>query len=245
MLLDVTVITQKLGSIAEAGKNLTSLQMLVKDKPVPRKNVSQTMAGLLKRNGSKKDSSSGPAPDGEGTAEGKDKDKEEGDGDADEDGESLGIIPAGDEEKDDSAPLPAETTAVESETVQTQPQASPPALPDKSDKSDEPTGSGQPPTTPPKDSIPIRSSTEVEAQSSEPTAQEETTTDEILTAPPTSKEELPVAPVEPLDGDTKSPAPVEEATSPLLPPPDDKPTVEPVEENEKQEEDKPELPEKE
>jgi vacuolar protein sorting-associated protein 54 len=52
MLLDVTLIASRLSGLAEAGKSVSSLQTLVKDKSVPRKNVSQTMAGLLRRNAS-------------------------------------------------------------------------------------------------------------------------------------------------------------------------------------------------
>lgn len=251
MLLDVTVITQKLGSLAEAGKNLTSLQMLVKDKPVPRKNVGQTMAGLLKRNGSKKDSASSPAPEDEGALP--EKDKEEGDGD--EDGESLGIIPAEDqtEKKDDvvsespetPAPAPAITTEPESETAQ----PPPPALPEKSDRQTGPTESEQPPTTPPKDPVPIQSSTETDVEPFESTAQEEAVADDILTAPPTKKDELPVAPVQPLDvPSTETPVPAVKTDPATLPPTelDEKSTAKSAgEEGDRVTEDKPEVPEKE
>ena len=230
MMLDVTVINQKLGSIAEAGKNLTSLQMLVKDKPVPRKNVSQTMAGLLKRNGSKKDT----PEDSEAEKDAEAETREEGDGD--EDGESLGIIPMEDEKKgDEPVPPPTETPAEQSDSTQLQP----PALPEKSDDVGT---TEQPPTTPPKDTISIRPSSE--EVSAEPTAQEEAVTDEVLTAPPTKEAELPVAHLEPLDAEKEKPS--EEASSgtaptppPISAPPRD--DREPVD----VEEEKPALPEKE
>jgi vacuolar protein sorting-associated protein 54 len=229
MLLDVIVITQKLGSISEAGKNLTSLQMLVKDKPLPRKNVGQTMAGLLKRNGSKKDDSvTGPADDKDAGVEDQDKDKEGGDGD-DEDGENLGILPPDDETKEDSRIDPTETPATESKKVE------PPALPEKSDAS----STEKAPTTPRKDPNPIQSSIEAEIKVPQATAQEESVAEEVLTAPPTSKDELPVLPVAPLDAETDKSVtqpPAENGT-----PPPSLDTIEPVAVDE---EEKPDLPAK-
>lgn len=86
MLLDVTLISSRLAPLAEAGKTVASLQTLVKDKPTPRRNVSQTMAGLLRRSAS-------------GTAKGDGK-KKEGEGDAGEakDGDGAEM---GDEAEDD------------------------------------------------------------------------------------------------------------------------------------------------
>lgn len=196
MLLDVTVVVSKLGSIAEAGKTLSNLQTLVKDKPVPRKNVGQAMAGLLKRNGSKK---------GESTGEVQDEATEEVNGDADEEGESLGIIPAEDEAKPtDAAAEVSDEKQPEAEAGEGEGDRPNPTEKDYATPAD---AEAAAPPAPPKDTASARLSTE------EPTLQEEAVVAETLTAPPTEKEDLPVPPVEPVDqagpeeGNPEPPAP--------------------------------------
>lgn len=223
MLLDVTVITSKLGSIAEAGKNLSNLQSLIKDKPVPRKNVGQTMAGLLKRNGSKKGESAGEAVE-EGS-EGKDKDE----GDADEEGESLGIVPADQEAK----PAEEDNEAGAAKDPESE-AAAIPSPPEKDTKVSADVGA---PPTPPKDTAALRS-----PSGDEPDGQDEATTADVLTAAPTSKDDLPVPPIEPVDDTAET---GEERDTAPPPPPDKEVAAVPERQPQESGEEKPEAPSKE
>lgn len=49
MSQDVAQISSRLSPLSEAGKTVTSLETLVKDKPTPRRPMGQTMAGLLRK----------------------------------------------------------------------------------------------------------------------------------------------------------------------------------------------------
>ena len=49
MSLDVALISSRLAPLAEAGKSVSSLVTLVKDKPTPRKPVGQAVRGLLRK----------------------------------------------------------------------------------------------------------------------------------------------------------------------------------------------------
>lgn len=89
MTQDVALVAAKLVPLAEAGKNVASLETLVKDKPLPRKPMGQAVAGFLKRGNSKDESKVAAGADETGVA----GDKEAEDEGEDEDGESLGVIP--------------------------------------------------------------------------------------------------------------------------------------------------------
>ena len=227
MLTDVTVISQRLGPLAEAGKNIAKLQTLVKDKSIPRKNVSQAMAGLLKRSASKKEVEQGEIVD-ETTAE---KD------DGDEDGESLGILTkeqATDQEAQtaenaereaasatpavEPSPIPIDTSVATTEG------SAPTAVP-----AAEPAGLAEPtkpspaddsaPTTPLKD-------TAIETEKLEPAGEDDTTVTETLAVPPLQEKELPVDPVSPMDAENVPPAEednITDAVPPALPVKDAKP----------------------
>jgi len=204
MLTDVTVISQRLGPLAEAGKNIAKLQTLVKDKSIPRKNVSQAMAGLLKRSSSKKELEQEKTA-GEATVE---KD------DGDEDGESLGILTkeqaidqeaqtADDAEREaalatpavESSPAPIETSASTAESS-AETAASPvqPGKPTPTSPTENTTPDVPAPTTPAKD-------TETETEKLEPAGEDDTTVTETLAAPPVQEKELPVDPVSPMDAE--------------------------------------------
>jgi vacuolar protein sorting-associated protein 54 len=178
MMTDVTVIAQRLGPIAEAGKDMTKLQTLVKDKPVPRKNVSQAMAGLLKRSTSKKEAEQEEAP----SAESADKDG------GDEDGESLGILP------EDQSNEKEETGTSDSKVDETKVSDAP-----AEDSTSLLSTSEKPPkvetdaasTIPPKDAV-------TETKKLEPDNEDAPIATEILTAPQEERE-LPVEPVSPVD----------------------------------------------
>jgi len=49
MIQDVAFISSRLSTLSESGKNVASLETLVKDKPTPRRPMGQTMAGLLRK----------------------------------------------------------------------------------------------------------------------------------------------------------------------------------------------------
>jgi len=218
MLTDVTVISQRLGPLAEAGKNIAKLQTLVKDKSIPRKNVSQAMAGLLKRSASKKEVEQGETVD-EPTAE---KD------DGDEDGESLGILTkeqatdqeaqtADDAEREaasitqavEPSPTPIDTSVATTEG------SAPTAVP-----AAEPAGLAEPtkpspaddsaPTTPLKD-------TAIETEKLEPAGEDDTTVTETLAVPPLQEKELPVDPVSPMDAEN-APLAEEDKAAESVPP---------------------------
>lgn len=199
MMTDVTVIAQRLSPIAEAGKNMTTLQTLVKDKPVPRKNVSQTMAGLLKRSSSKREEEGKPTDETEPTAA---KD------DGDEDGESLGILPSDQPESSKKEDEDQKDDKVKTSTL--------PAVPDKAtDLTSQPVSKGSAddaPHTPPKDIV-------TETKKLEPAEEDEPIATETL-ATTVSEKELPVDPVEPMD-ETIEPPPEEKvddtSTAPALP----------------------------
>lgn len=198
-MTDVMVISSRLGPIAEAGKNIAKLQTLVKDKSIPRKNVSQAMAGLLKRSSSKKDVEQDETIV-EPTAE---KD------DGDEDGESLGILTkeqATDQEAQtagDAEQAAATTTSIiepsSSERVET-PAASTeevaaPTVESASEPTETPAAPDAPaPTTPSKDDV-------IETERLEAAEEDEPTVTETLAAPPVEEKELPVEPVSPVDQD--------------------------------------------
>jgi vacuolar protein sorting-associated protein 54 len=219
MMTDVTVIAQRLSPIAEAGKNMTTLQTLVKDKPVPRKNVSQTMAGLLKRSSSKKEEEGKAADETEPTAA---KD------DGDEDGESLGILPSDQPENSKKGDETQKDDKVETPTL--------PAVPDKAtDPTSQPISKGSAddaPLTPSKDVI-------TETKKLEPAEEDEPIATETL-ATTASEKELPVDPVEPMD-ETKKPPPALEdsSTAPALPEKDIKSAGDELEGTEKGEDAKP------
>ena len=217
MLTDVTVISHRLGPLAEAGKNIAKLQTLVKDKSIPRKNVSQAMAGLLKRSSSKKEVEQEETVE---TAEGKD--------DGDEDGESLGILTkeqatdqeaqtADDAEREAALATPAveaistpiETSEPTTEvSVPTADSAREPTEPTETSPSDVPA-----PTTPAKDNEP-------ETEKLEPAGEDDPTVTETLAASPVQEKELPVDPVSPMDAENAPPAKEENATEdapPALP----------------------------
>lgn len=224
-MTDVTVISQRLGPIAEAGKNMTKLQTLVKDKSIPRKNVSQTMAGLLKRSGSKKEveqEENVPEPATE-------KD------DGDEEGDSLGILTkeqATDQEAqtaNEAELAAAAVTPVAESTEITDSSGTPATRSDDPaptapsiDPSHEPanpfeapiTETGGPsPTIPQKDTVP-------EIKELELAEEDEPTVTETLAAPPVEEKELPVQPVSPMDTQIASTADndkVEEELPPALP----------------------------
>jgi vacuolar protein sorting-associated protein 54 len=51
MTQDVNHVATRLGPLSEAGRTVSSLETLVKDKTTPRKPMGETMKGLLRRNG--------------------------------------------------------------------------------------------------------------------------------------------------------------------------------------------------
>jgi vacuolar protein sorting-associated protein 54 len=178
MMTDVTVIAQRLGPIAEAGKDMTKLQTLVKDKPVPRKNVSQAMAGLLKRSTSKKDAEQEEAP----SAESADKDG------GDEDGESLGILP--EDQSNETEETGTSDSKVDETKVSDAPAEDSTSLSSTSEKpSKSETDAAS--IIPPKDAV-------TETKKLEPDIEDAPIATEILTAPQEEKE-LPVEPVSPVD----------------------------------------------
>lgn len=216
MMTDVTVISQRLGPIAEEGKNIAKLQTLVKDKSMPRKNVSQAMAGLLKRSTSKKETDQEETM--ETTAE---KD------DGDEDGESLGILTSEqatdqeaqtaieDAERKDATPTSAvEAAPLAASEATLAPEDPASAIPSaqavepsaSGDQIPDPTaslkGSVTEPTNPfdavPPPSIPPKDTT-TEAKTLEATEAIEPVATETLVAPLTQEKELPVQPVSPID----------------------------------------------
>lgn len=186
MMTDVTVIAQRLAPIAEAGKNVATLQTLVKDKPVPRKNVSQTMAGLLKRSSTKKEDDEG-ADEIEVSAP---KD------DGDEDGESLGILPE-DQKADEKESDQAKTTAQSEPETATEATSSP-VVTDKDTSTLLAIAEAEAmaPVTPPKNIV-------TETRKLEPAVEDERVTTEALVATSNDKE-LPVEPVSPMDGPTET-----------------------------------------
>jgi hypothetical protein len=100
MAQDVTLIATRLAPLAETGKTVSSLETLVKEKPIPRKPMGQAVAGFLKR-GSK----DVPKADGANAVDGEEQEQEE-EGEEDEEGEELGVLAdQGDEtaNKDDNA----------------------------------------------------------------------------------------------------------------------------------------------
>jgi len=215
MLTDVTVISQRLGPLAEAGKNIAKLQTLVKDKSIPRKNVSQAMAGLLKRSSSKKEVEQEEAA-GEPAVE---KD------DGDEDGESLGILTkeqATDQEAqtaDDAEreaelttpavePTPISTEASEPTTEVSVPTADPAGEPTEL-KDTSPTDVPAP-STPAKDTV-------AGMEKLEPAGEDDATVTETLAAPPVQEKELPVDPVSPMDAEN-APLTIEENIAEDAPP---------------------------
>jgi len=228
MLTDVTVISQRLGPLAEAGKNIAKLQTLVKDKSIPRKNVSQAMAGLLKRSASKKEVEQGEIVD-ETTAE---KD------DGDEDGESLGILTkeqATDQEAQtaenaereaasatpvvEPSPIPIDTSVATTEgsAPTAISAAEPPAGLAESTKASPADESA--PTTPLKRTM-------IGAEQLEPAGEDDATVTETLAVPPLQEKELPVDPVSPMDAENVPPAEednITDAVPPALPVKDAKP----------------------
>jgi hypothetical protein len=240
MMTDVTVISQRLGPIAEAGKDIAKLQTLVKDKSIPRRNVSQAMAGLLKRSSSKKE-----VDQEESTAEpAADKD------DGDEDGESLGILTkeqATDQEAQavsDAAELEATAAAPAVDTIESanpaesataETEAPAPSIPAKEPavettspvettnptettnatetiQSTEPSASDiTAPSTPPKDAITVTEKLEA-AEEDEPTVTE------TLAAPRSDEKELPVEPVSPMDQENDTPPETDGKVSDESPP---------------------------
>ena len=217
MMTDVTVIAQRLGPIAEAGKNIVTLQTLVKDKSMPRKNVGQAMAGLLKRSGSKKDIDQDVSA-AEIAAE---KD----DGDEDQDGESLGILTsdqATDQETQNKADEEARDKESSGPTVVSDEQ------PVKPTEETTPAAIEPAPSTPPKNIV-------METKKLEPAEEDETTVIETLAAP-LGEKELPVEPVSPMDQENAPPNPPETSSTedgaggpPTLPTKDDKSTSDPLE----------------
>jgi hypothetical protein len=215
MLTDVTVISQRLGPLAEAGKNIAKLQTLVKDKSIPRKNVSQAMAGLLKRTSSKKEVDQEEAA-GDATVE---KD------DGDEDGESLGILTkeqatdqeaqtADDAEREAALAIPAvEPTPIPTETLKPTTEVSVPTAESAGEptelKETSPTDVPAP-TTPAKDNV-------TETERLEPAGEDDATVTETLAASPVQEKELPVDPVSPMDAENATPA-KEENTKEDAPP---------------------------
>jgi hypothetical protein len=218
MLTDVSVISQRLGPLAEAGKNIAKLQTLVKDKSIPRKNVSQAMAGLLKRSSSKKEVEQEETA-GDATVE---KD------DGDEDGESLGILTkeqatdqeaqaADDAEREAALATPAvEAISTPTETSEPTTEVSVPTA-DSAREPTEPTEtspSGVPaPTTPAKDNV-------AETEKLEPAGEDDATVTETLAASPVQEKELPVDPVSPMDAENAPLVTEENATEdapPALP----------------------------
>jgi hypothetical protein len=204
MLTDVTVISQRLGPLAEAGKNIAKLQTLVKDKSIPRKNVSQAMAGLLKRSSSKKEVEQEETA-GDATVE---KD------DGDEDGESLGILTkeqatdqeaqtADDAEREAALATPAvESSPAPIDTSEPTTEVSVPTA----DSAREPTELKETsptdvtaPTTPAKDTV-------AETEKLEPAGEDDATVTETLAASPVQEKELPVDPVSPMDAENAQPA---------------------------------------
>ena len=84
MAQDVSLISSRLAPLSQAGKNVTSLETLVKEKPTPRRPMGQAMAGLLRRSSGKETS---PKMDGAAEA------VEDGaDGLRDEDEEGLEMV---------------------------------------------------------------------------------------------------------------------------------------------------------
>jgi hypothetical protein len=199
MLTDVSVISQRLGPLAEAGKNIAKLQTLVKDKSIPRKMVSQAMAGLLKRSSSKKEVEQEETA-GDATVE---KD------DGDEDGESLGILTkeqATDQEAQaaDDAEREAALATPAVEAISTPIEISEPttevSVP-TADSAGEPTEPKETsptdvtaPTTPAKDNV-------AETDKLEPAGEDDATVTETLAASPVQEKELPVDPVSPMDAE--------------------------------------------
>jgi hypothetical protein len=219
MMTDVTVIAQRLGPIAEAGKNIATLQTLVKDKSMPRKNVGQAMAGLLKRSGSKKEIDQ-EEPATEPSAE---KD----DGDEDQDGESLGILTS-DQATDQETQNKADEAARDKESAE--PRAVPEEQPVEAIKEPIPATTDPAPSTPPKDIV-------TETKKLEPAEEDEVTVTETLAAPQNEKE-LPVEPVSPMDQENAPPNSTEAASTeeaggvpPTLPTKDDESTTSVVEQS--------------
>lgn len=217
MMTDVTVIAQRLGPIAEAGKNIATLQTLVKDKSMPRKNVGQAMAGLLKRSGSKKEVDQ-EEPAAESAAE---KD----DGDEDQDGESLGILTsdqATDQETQNKADEEARDKESSGSTVVSGEQ------PVKPTEETTPAAIEPAPSTPPKNIV-------METKKLEPAEEDEATVTETLAAS-LGEKDLPVEPVSPMDQENAPPDPSEISSKadgagepPTLPTKDDKSASELVE----------------
>jgi vacuolar protein sorting-associated protein 54 len=119
MTQDVALVASRLVPLAEAGKNVASLETLVKDKPLPRKPMGQAVAGFLKR-GNSKDESKGAAGIDDSGVTGEKEDEDEGE---DEDGESLGVIP--DQVEAESQPEPPVENKVQGDGDEA-PAASPP-----------------------------------------------------------------------------------------------------------------------
>lgn len=206
MMTDVTVIAQRLGPIAEAGKNIATLQTFVKDKSMPRKNVGQAMAGLLKRSGSKKEvNQEEPAADSAA---------EKDDGDEDQDGESLGILTS-DQATDRETQNRADEAARDEESSEPGVASAVQAV--KTTEESIPTTADEAPTTQPKDLV-------TETKKLEPAEEDDTTVTETLAAPLEEKE-LPVEPVSPMDAeDAPSTADDKDAAEepPMLPLKDNK-----------------------
>ena len=62
MAQDAALLSSRLGPLSESGKSVASLEMLVRDKPTPRRPIGQAMRGMLSR----VNSGSGPKPDAKG-----------------------------------------------------------------------------------------------------------------------------------------------------------------------------------
>jgi vacuolar protein sorting-associated protein 54 len=125
MTQDVALVAARLVPLAEAGKNVASLETLVKDKPLPRKPMGQAVAGFLKRGNSKDESKGAAGPDDMGvTGEKQDEDEVE-----DEDGESLGVIPDQvDSESKPEAPVDDQVQGDGEEALAAPPAVETPAL---------------------------------------------------------------------------------------------------------------------
>jgi len=241
-MTDVTVISQRLGPIAEAGKNIAKLQTLVNDKSIPRKNVSQAMAGLLKRSGSKKEVDA----DATTVEPGAEKD------DGDEEGESLGVLTteqvsnqeaqAASEDAERNAAsankaveitvtspsegttvtdIPASTMTTTEQAVESPPAPIRPAstapLNDSTMEPTNPFDATPAPTTPLKDTL-------AETKTLEPAEEDEATVTETLAAPPSDEKDLPVEPISPMDHNSATLA-VADDVPPTLPVKDQKSVV--------------------
>jgi vacuolar protein sorting-associated protein 54 len=192
MMTDVTVIAQRLGPIAEAGKNIATLQTLVKDKSMPRKNVGQAMAGLLKRSGSKKE-----VDQEESVTE---TAVEKDDGDEDQDGESLGILTS-DQATDQETQNKADEAARDKESSKSALVSEEQPVEQIKESIPATSTTDQAPSTPPKDMV-------TETKKLEPAEEDEVTVTETLAAPQNEKE-LPVEPVSPMDQENAPPNSIE------------------------------------